>query len=155
MQLTHQICWDRRRPASRSGSSRESWLRRSEGDMADPSVCERRNAPLSGYLDAALLEDKTVAPVKSKHPVDAERSLLPSRAQHLTAFLCFLVALAPVRGLLLFAKHSFVAAITAIACCHAKNAQVVFAIKVTARFCLPLCQNMLCQISPNDRDRSC
>src|SRR5262245_55892458 len=95
MQLTHQICWDRRRPASRSGSSRESWLRRSEGDMADPSVCERRNAPLSGYLDAALLEDKTVAPVKSKHPVDAERSLLPSRAQHLTAFLRFLVALAP------------------------------------------------------------
>ena len=48
MQLTHQICWDRRRPASRSGSSRESWLPRWDCDMTHPSVCERRNAPLSG-----------------------------------------------------------------------------------------------------------
>ena len=123
--------------------------------MAHPSVCERRNAPLSGHLDAALLEDKTVAPVKSQHPVDAERSLLPSRAATPNRVSPLPVALAPVRGLLLFAKHSFVAAITAIASCHAKNAQVVFAIKVTVRFCLPLCQNMLCQNSPNDRDRSC
>jgi len=128
--------------------------------MTDPSVCERRNAPLSGHLDAALLEDKTVAPVKSKRPVDAERSLCSPARQHLTAFLCFLVALAPVRGLLLFAKHSFVAAIGAIASYHAKNdvcanAQVVFAIKAIVRFCLPLCQNVLCQNSPNDRDRSC
>jgi hypothetical protein len=35
--------------------------------------------------------------------------------QNLTLFLRFLVALAPVRGLLLFAKHLFVAAIAAIA----------------------------------------
>jgi hypothetical protein len=72
--------------------------------MADPSVCERRNAPFSGHLDAALLDTKTVAPVKSQHPVDAERSLLPPARQHLTAFLRFLIALAPVRGLLLFAN---------------------------------------------------
>jgi hypothetical protein len=88
--------------------------------MACPSVCEPHNAPLSGHLDAALLENKTVASVKSQHPVDAERPLLPSRAANLTVFLRFLVALAPVRGLLLFAKHLFVVAIATIASCHAR-----------------------------------
>jgi len=67
---------------------------------------------LSGHLNAGLLETKTVAPVKSKHPIDAERSLCPPMRQHL-------IALAPVRGLLLFAKHLFVAAVAAIAC-HAR-----------------------------------
>ena len=86
--------------------------------MADPSVCERRNAPLSGHLDAALLETKTVAPVKSQHPVDAERSLLPSRAATPNRVSPLPVALAPVWGLLLFAKHLFVAAIAAIPSCQ-------------------------------------
>src|SRR5215831_2505816 len=87
-------------------------------------------------------------------------SLLPSRSANLTVFLRFQSLWPPVRGLLLFAKHLFVVAIAAIASRHAKNdvcgnAQVVFAIKASVRFCLPLCQNLLCQHSPNDRDRSC
>ena len=95
MQLTNYVCWGRRRPNSRSGGSRERWLRRSDRDMACPSVCEPHNAPLSGHLNAGLLEHKTVVFVNSQHPVDAERPLLPSRAANLTVFLRFLVALPP------------------------------------------------------------
>jgi hypothetical protein len=91
-------------------------LQRPHRDMPHPSVCERRSGPSPEQLSAGLHESK---------------ELLPSTGRD--------------------AKHLFVAAIAAIASCHAKNdvcgnAQVVFAINATVRFCLPLCQNVLCQI---------
>jgi hypothetical protein len=79
--------------------------------MANPSVCERRNAPLSGYLDAGLLENKTIASVKSQYPGDAERSQFPSRAVKPNRVSPLLSRFGARAGLLLFAKHLFVAAI--------------------------------------------
>ena len=150
MQLANRVCWDRRRPASRSDSSRESWLRRSDCDMANPSVCERRNAPLSGYLDAGLLENKTVASVKSQYPVDAERSQLPSRAVKPNRVSPLLSRFGPRAGFVAL-RQTFVRRSHRGNCLLSRqdvcgNAQVVFAIKTTVRFCLPLCQNLLCQI---------
>jgi hypothetical protein len=75
---------------------------------------------LSGRLNAGLLEHKTVVFVNSQHSVDAELFALASRSANPTVFLRFLVVLAPVRGLWLFAKHLFFAAIAAIASCHAR-----------------------------------